>query len=94
MKKNDLYIYREIAGESLLVPVGAATKELNGMIQLRGVAGFIWESIDTADNLDEIAHRLCEEYEVDEDKAKADVYNFCKDLYQRGLIEDVPEFAE
>ena len=31
MKTNELYILRDIAGDSLLVPVGEATQRLNGM---------------------------------------------------------------
>lgn len=93
MKTNDLYLYREIAGESLLVPVGEATKELNGMARLNEVGTFIWKRIDTAENLEEIVKDICKEYEVDEKKAREDVYKICKELLQRGMIMDVPELA-
>ena len=94
MKTNSLYIHREIAGESLLIPVGEATKELNGMARLNEVGTFIWKKIDEADNLDDIVRMVCEEYEVEEDKAREDVYCLCKDLQQRGMILDVPELQE
>ncbi|MBQ9499566.1 MAG: PqqD family protein [Bacteroidaceae bacterium] len=91
MKTNSLYIHREIAGESLLIPVGEATKELNGMARLNEVGTFIWKKIDEAENLDEIVKMVCEEYEVEEDRAKEDVYDICRDLLKRGMIMDIPE---
>lgn len=94
MKTNSLYVHREIAGESLLVPVGEATKDLNGMISLNEVATFIWKNIDSASSLDEIVKRVCEEYEVDEQTARTDVIELCKKLHDRGMITDVPEFEK
>ena len=94
MKTNSLYVHREIAGESLLVPVGEATKDLNGMISLNEVATFIWKNIDSASSLDEIVKRVCEEYEVDEQTARADVIELCMKLHDRGMITDVPEFEK
>ena len=34
MKRNDNYIVRKIAGETLLVPTGAAAREFSGLITL------------------------------------------------------------
>ena len=92
MKTNSLYIHREIAGESLLIPVGEATKKLNGMIQLNKVATFIWKNIDTASSLEEIVSLVCQEFEVELERARTDVLALCKELYERDLISEVPEF--
>ena len=94
MKTNSEYILREIAGESVLIPTGAATQKLNGMIQLTDSAAFIWKQVDTAANLEEILSRVKEEFEVDEDIAKRDVYGFMHELYVRGIVMDVPEFEQ
>jgi hypothetical protein len=92
MKTSELYIFRDIAGDSLLVPVGEATQKLNGMIHLDDTAAFIWNQIDKAKNLDEIVEKIQEEYEVDPETARQDVYGFCLELYRREMILDVPEF--
>lgn len=94
MKTNSEYILREIAGESVLIPTGAATQKLNGMIQLTDSAAFIWKQVDTAANLEEILSRVKEEFEVDEDIAKRDVYGFMHELYVRGIVMDIPEFEQ
>ena len=94
MKTSELYIFRDIAGDSLLVPVGEATQHLNGMIHLDDTAAFIWNHINTAKNLDEIVEKIQEEYEVDAETAHQDVYGFCQELYKREMILDVPEFKD
>ena len=94
MKTSELYIYRDIAGDCLLVPVGEATQRLNGMIHLDGTAAFIWNQIDQARNLDEIVEKILQEYEVDPETARQDVYGFCLELYKREMILDVPEFKD
>lgn len=94
MKTNELYILRDIAGDSLLVPVGEATQRLNGMIHMTETAAFIWNHIDEAKDLEEIVSMLTAEYEVDEETARADVFGFTRELYMREMILDVPEFKD
>ena len=94
MKTNELYILRDIAGDTLLVPVGEATQRLNGMIHLTETAAFIWNHVNTCASLDEIVQQLMEEYDVDAQTAHDDVYGFCNELYKREMILDVPELAQ
>ena len=74
MKTNKEYMLREIAGETVLVPTGSASQRLNGMIRLTESAAFIWKQVDTAADLEEIVARVQDEYEVDEDTARRDIY--------------------
>ena len=46
MKRNTDFMLRDIAGEVILVPTGAATQKFNGMITLNEVADFIWKNLD------------------------------------------------
>lgn len=91
MKTNKEYMLREIAGETVLVPMGSASQKLNGMIRLTESAAFIWKQVDTAADLEEIITRVQDEYEVDEDTARRDIYGFLRELYVRGIVQDIPE---
>lgn len=91
MKTNKEYMLREIAGETVLVPMGSASQKLNGMIRLTESAAFIWKQVDTAADLEEIITRVQDEYEVDEDTARCDIYGFLRELYVRGIVQDIPE---
>ena len=82
---------REIAGETVLVPTGSASQKLNGMIRLTESAAYIWKQVDTAADLEEIVARVQDEYEVDEDTARRDIYGFLRELYVRGIVQDIPE---
>ena len=91
MKTNKEYMLREIAGETVLVPTGSASQRLNGMIRLTESAAFIWKQVDTAADLEEIVARVQDVYEVDEDTARRDIYGFLRELYVRGIVQDIPE---
>lgn len=82
---------REIAGETVLVPTGSASQKLNGMIRLTESAAYIWKQVDTAADLEEIVARVQDEYGVDEDTARRDIYGFLRELYVRGIVQDIPE---
>lgn len=91
MKTNKEYMLREIAGETVLVPTGSASQKLNGMIRLTESAAYIWKQVDTAADLEEIVARVQDEYGVDEDTARRDIYGFLRELYVRGIVQDIPE---
>ena len=93
MKTNSEYMLREIAGEAVLIPTGSASQQLNGMIRLTDTAAFIWKQVDTASDLEEIVEKILQEFDVDEEIARRDVYGFLRELYIRGIVEDIPEFA-
>ena len=93
MKTNKEYMLREIAGEAVLIPTGSASQKLNGMIELTDSAAFIWKQVDTAKDLEEIVARVREEYEVEEETARRDIYGFLRELYIRGIVQDIPELA-
>ena len=68
MKRNDNYIVRKIAGETLLVPTGAAAREFSGLITLNELGAFIWEHLNEAENVQDLAkmiatHWLTAEFE-------------------------------
>ncbi|WP_277239033.1 PqqD family protein [Merdimonas faecis] len=56
-------------------------------------AAFIWKQADIASELEGIVERVLQEFEVDEEIAGRDVYGFLRELYVRGIEEDIPEFA-
>lgn len=87
MKTNKNFIFRNIAGECVLIPTGVAAQSFNGLINLTDVAAFIWENIDSSENQEELVKRVLEAYEIDEDTAKKDVAGFISALCERGMVE-------
>ena len=88
MKRNTDFMLRDIAGEVILVPTGAATQQFNGMITLNEVAAFIWKNLDESESREILVDKIMDEFEVDRETATRDVIGFVSDLYERGLVLD------
>lgn len=87
MKRNDNYIVRKIAGETLLVPTGAAAREFSGLITLNELGAFIWEHLNEAVDAQDLAKMIAAEYEVDPATARADAQEFLDLLISRHMAE-------
>ena len=74
------FILRQIAGEYVLVPVGASTRAVNGLISVNEIGAFLWEHIPEAADDDALVDLVCDTYEVERDTAAADVGEFLKQL--------------
>ena len=88
MKRNTDFMLRDIAGEVILVPTGAATQQFNGMITLNEVAAFIWKNLDESESRDILVDKIIDEFEVDRETATRDVIGFVNALYEHGLVSD------
>ena len=80
---------REIAGEFILVPTGAAAAKFNGLITMNEVGKFIFQTLAEEHTAQEVAARITGEYRVDAGTALADLEEFLQQLRQIGaLVED------
>ena len=88
MKIKKGFVVREVGGETVVVPVGAMSKTFHGMINLNETGKFLWEFFSSADHtVDEGVAALLDEYEVEEEIARADVERFAKILKKSGFVE-------
>lgn len=74
--KNPELIMRTIAGESVLIPTGSFASKFNGLINLNGVAAFIWEKMEEISDREELVQMILDRYEIDEETARKDVNGF------------------
>lgn len=84
---ND-FILREIAGEFLLVPVGAASARFNGLITMNELGKFIFQALSEDLTARQVAEKITGEYEVDFATALADTEEFLDQLRQVGALEE------
>lgn len=89
MKVSSDFILREIAGEFILVPVGSAAAQFNGLITLNETARTIFLALAQECTVEELTDAVTAEYEVDRETARADVEEFLRQLREVGaLVED------
>lgn len=86
MKVSEEVIYRCIADEHILVPVGAAAQENNGLIVLNEVGAQVWELLSQGKNLDEIVASIAAEYDAEESVIRKDVLELLQKLMSLGLV--------
>ena len=91
MKVSEDYIMREIAGEYILVPMGAAAANFNGLISMNETGKFVVEQLSREHHLSELVERMIEEYDVSRENAQADLERFLQQLREIGaLVEEHP----
>lgn len=88
MKIKKGFTVRNIAGSDIVVPVGNAEKIFNGMITLNESGAFFWNALLKDTTVDEVVKKVTSEYDVDEERAKADVKKFIEQLRENNLIEE------
>ena len=88
MKIKDGYMIREVAGYHVVVPVGDAALDFNGMINLNETGAVLWKAmIEDADE-EKLVSTLLAEYEISEDIARKDVKQFIIQMREANLINE------
>ena len=87
MKIKSEIILRRIGSDIILVPVGSAIKDHNGLFMLTESACFLWENLSECDSVQELADKLYDEYEVTGEQALADTEEFINKLINLDIIE-------
>lgn len=79
-------IKREIAGDTILVPVGQTVLDSNGLFVLNELGAFIWELLPAAKDEAEICEAILREYEVTAEEASRDVAEFLENLKKLEIL--------
>ena len=85
MKIKKGFVLRVVGGENVVVPVGEMSKAFHGMINLNETGAFMWKFFSEDHTLEEGVDALCAEYEVERDRATADVKKFMDTVLQNGF---------
>jgi hypothetical protein len=83
---GDDIISREIAGETLLVPIRGKLADMQHIFSLNPVAKYIWEHLNGELTLEDICIGLMKNFDVEEKLAEEDLHEFIDDLLKANLI--------
>ena len=86
MKIKKELVKRDIAGDTILVPVGKTVYDSNGLFILNELGAFLWDRLETAETEKELLDAILAEYEVTEDVAQKDLSAFLDKLRELGII--------
>ena len=88
MKACDGFVLRNITGEWLLMPTGDRIGTFRGSVLMNELSAFVWEKLQAPTTRSELLSEILDAYEIDEDKATADLGALLEDLKQMGVIEE------
>jgi hypothetical protein len=87
------FVTRQIAGETLIVPVTGHVMDLEAIYVLNPVGSRIWELCGSPITSNRIADIIANEFAVSPERAAEDVAEFLEALGARGLIQPAAEGA-
>jgi hypothetical protein len=87
MKIKSGFVLRVVGGENVVVPVGEMAKTFHGMINLNETGAFLWKFFSATHTAEEAVDALCGEYDVERERAAADVEKFISIILNNGFAE-------
>ena len=84
------FVLRDVYGQSVIVGEGLEAQNFGKMIPLNESAAMLWkQAMALGDfNVEQLATRLCEEYEVTIDEARQDVAKILSEWQNIGIISE------
>ena len=82
MKIKEGCMLRSVADNYVVVPVGKASLEFKGLINLNSVGAFIWKCLENDTTILEVINKVINEYGIDEELATRDVNTFINKLIE------------
>lgn len=86
MKIKEGFMLREVASQTMVVAIGEASKEFNGIIRLNSTGKFLWEKLQSDRTADELTDLMIAEYNIDKATAKDDINDFINTLKGADLL--------
>ncbi|MCD7754155.1 MAG: PqqD family protein [Clostridiales bacterium] len=79
---------REIAGESLLVPVNEAAVNFQGIMSLNESGRLLWDRLQKDTTEDDLVSALLDVYDTTPEVARQDVAVFLDQLRERDILQE------
>lgn len=86
LKRRDQVVFREIAGELLLVPIRGDIADMQRIFALNRVAAHIWEQLDGNRTFDQLREGIVSRFDVGTEEAGRDLRHFIEALFEAGLL--------
>ena len=87
MKLKENFVLRQVADTWVVLPLGAASLDFNGMLTLNESGALLWRALEKGGDREALADALTAEYDVDQATAMADVQEFLDKLLAAGCVE-------
>ena len=80
------FVHRRIAGNDVLISVGANVANFNGYITLNSTSSFLWDALAQPQSVSSLTNLLTEEFDVSREPARNDVEQFLAMLLRNSMV--------
>jgi hypothetical protein len=87
--RNTAIVSREVAGETIVVPICRGVGDLDSVYTFNPVGRSLWHLLENSHSVEELANWVATQYEVDANQAMLDVQSYMAELQEIGLIRTV-----
>lgn len=89
MRLRKGFVLREVCGERVIMGEGLGAINFGKLLALNEAAAWLWQQAQAMGDftVESLAQKLCEEYEVEADEAKADVAEIIAEWQNVSVIE-------
>ena len=88
MKIKGTFVLRDIAGDTVIVPVGETALSYNGMITTTRTGAVIWQALEKGSDRENLIQSLLDRFDVDRETAVKDTDEFLQQLEKADLLEE------
>lgn len=88
MKTKQGFMLRNVAGKDIVVAVGTAAMDFNGMITLNETGAFLWRLLEKGADYDELVEAILKEYDTDEATAREGIDKFLETARDARLLDE------
>lgn len=89
MRQKKGFALRNVCGEHVIVAEGLEVINFNKLLSLNETAAYLWEQAAKMGDFtaEQLADKLCEEYEVSREQAQQDVEGMIAQWQEIGVVE-------
>lgn len=88
MKTKKGFMLRSVGGRNVVVAIGKASEEFNGLITLNESGAFLWKLLQNGTTYDDMLAAMLGEYDVDEATAREGIDAFLDIAKDANLLEE------
>jgi hypothetical protein len=85
-RQSPSVVTRKTGNEYVLVPVADNIADMDSVYTLNETGAFLWELIDGENNIEDMIEALIREYDIDEQSATNDVFEFISEMSKYLII--------
>ena len=87
--RNTAIVSREVAGETIVVPICRGVGDLDSVYTFNPVGRSLWRLLEQGHSVEELADWVATHYDVDAKQAALDVQSYLAELQEIGLVRKV-----